>query len=222
MNIQIPSAIAKIAPHGELTARQKRRFLINMSLRRQKPGSGSGVTFLKERTAMNPWLDLRQILKDVPWVIVGGVATRAYMPERMTKDMDILIQKEDGQRVIDIFLAAEFELISELAIPGYLLQSPDGVQIDLLLGETPWLQTALANPQQDQAGYPVIDLPYLVLMKLNAMRAQDWADITRMLGWANEDELDAVRAAVATYSPEDSEDLESLIFIGQKEREQAS
>jgi hypothetical protein len=144
------------------------------------------------------------------------------MPERMTKDMDILVQKEDGRRVLEIFLAAEFELISELAIPGYVLQSPDGVQIDLLLGEAPWLQTALEIPRHDPAGYPVIDLPYLVLMKLNAMRAQDWADITRMLGWANEDELDAVRAAVAAYSPEDSEDLESLIFIGQKEREQAS
>jgi len=221
MNIQVPSAIVKIAPHGELTARQKRRFLIDLSLRRQKPGSGSSVAFLKERTAMNPWPDFRQILKSVPWVIVGGVATRAYMPERMTKDMDILIRKEDGQRVVDIFLDAGFEVISELAIPGYLLQAPDGVQIDLLLGAAPWLQTALANPQQDRAGYPVIDLPYLVLMKLDAMRAQDWADITRMLGWANEDELDAVRAAVAAYSPEDSEDLESLIFIGQKEREQA-
>jgi hypothetical protein len=40
-----------------------------------------------------------------------------------------------------------------------------------------------------------------------------------MLGWASDAELDAVRAAVARYAPEDSEDLESLIFIGKKEQE---
>jgi hypothetical protein len=33
------------------------------------------------------------------------------------------------------------------------------------------------------------------------------------------EDLDQVRAVVARYSPEDSGDLESLIFIGQKERE---
>jgi hypothetical protein len=39
-----------------------------------------------------------------------------------------------------------------------------------------------------------------------------------MLGWANETALKKVRAVVAAYSPQDSEDLESLIFIGQQER----
>jgi hypothetical protein len=40
-----------------------------------------------------------------------------------------------------------------------------------------------------------------------------------MVGWASDAELDEVRAVVAEYSPEDSEDLESLIFIGKKEQE---
>ena len=40
---------------------------------------------------MNPWPDLRQVLTGIPWVVVGGVATRAYMPERATKDLDILV-----------------------------------------------------------------------------------------------------------------------------------
>jgi len=57
-------------------------------------------------------------------------------------------------------------------------------------------------------------------MKMAAMRAQDWADISRMLGLASDEVLNEVRAVVAHYSPEDSGDLESLIFIGQKEREQ--
>jgi hypothetical protein len=40
-----------------------------------------------------------------------------------------------------------------------------------------------------------------------------------MLGWASDEDLDEVRAVVKRYSPEDVEDLESLIFIGKKETE---
>jgi hypothetical protein len=65
----------------------------------------------------------------------------------------------------------------------------------------------------------VVGLPYLVILKMEAQRPQDWADISRMLGWASESELDQVRAAVARYMPEDVEDLESLIFLGRKEQE---
>jgi hypothetical protein len=41
-----------------------------------------------------------------------------------------------------------------------------------------------------------------------------------MLGLASDSELDDVRAVVARYTPEDSEDLESLIFIGKQEHNQ--
>jgi hypothetical protein len=71
----------------------------------------------------------------------------------------------------------------------------------------------------DPAGYPVISLPYLILLKMGAQRAQDWADVSRMLGWASNADLDEVRAVVKQYAPEDLEDLESLIFIGKKEQE---
>ena len=29
------------------------------------------------------WPDLTSVLIDIPWAVVGGVATRAYMPERV-------------------------------------------------------------------------------------------------------------------------------------------
>ena len=90
----IPAAIARIAPDGNLSARQKRRFMINMLKRRMHPGAGSSKDFLRRRTAMNPWPDLRLILQGIDWVIVGGVATRAYMPERMTRDLDILVDRK--------------------------------------------------------------------------------------------------------------------------------
>ena len=45
----------------------------------------------------------------------------------------------------------------------------------------------------DAAGFPVLDLPYLVLMKLETSRAQDLADLSKMLGLAADDELDRTR-----------------------------
>lgn len=215
----LPAAIKPAAPDGNLTPRQARRLLIEMSLRKQRPGTGSSIEFLRRRTAMNPWPDLRDMLKGIRWCVVDGVATRAYMPERGTKDLDILVANEDGPEAIARLRQAGFTVVSELAVPGWVLRSPDGVEVDVLFGNDPWLPGALQELRADPAGYPVLALSYLVLMKLLAMRAQDLAHITRMLGLAAEADLDKVRAAVARYSPEDSEDLEAMIFLGKRELE---
>ncbi|MBL8061757.1 MAG: hypothetical protein JNK32_01970 [Anaerolineales bacterium] len=215
----IPSSISRIAPDGNLSPRQKRRFMIEMLKRRVRPGTGSGVDFLLRRTAMNIWPDLRPILKGVNWLVVGGVATRNYMPERMTRDLDILIREKDEKAVIAKLESAGYKQESQLSIPGILMLSPEGVEVDVLLGSEPWLEDALKNAVSDPAGYPTIALPYLILLKMNAQRAQDWADVSRMLGWASDEDLNKVRAVFETYAPADVEDLESLIFIGKKERE---
>jgi len=39
------------------------------------------------------------IIKQAPFVVVGGVATRLYMPERMTLDLNILVRAEDARLV---------------------------------------------------------------------------------------------------------------------------
>jgi len=168
---------------------------------------------------MNPWPDLRPILKGITWAIVFGVATLAYMPERMTKDLDILVHQREGETVVKRLEQAGYRIVSHLAVPGFLMLSPDGTELDVLFGSFPWLKNALDHPRQDPAGYPVIGLPYITLMKMEAQRAQDWADVSRMLGWASDTDLDEVRAVVKQYAPEDLEDLESLIFIGKKEQE---
>ena len=168
---------------------------------------------------MNPWPDLRPILKGIDWAIIGGVATRAYMPERVTKDLDILVRAEDGETVIKRLEAAWYRIVSRLAVPGYLMRSPEGIELDVLFGNDPWLKEALTNPAKDPAGYPVVKLPYLVIMKMESQRARDLGDLGTMLGWASETELDEVRAVIKRYAPEDMDDLESLIFIGKKEQE---
>ena len=171
---------------------------------------------------MNPWPDLRPILQGIDWAIIGGVATRAYMPERMTKDLDILVHERDGDAVVKKLERAGYQMTSRLAVPGYQMISPEGVEVDIILRSDKWLKEALSNPSSDSAGYPVVRLPYLVLLKLTAQRAQDLADVSRMLGWASDADLDEVRAVVKRYTPEDLEDLESLIFIGKKEKEYSS
>src|SRR6266545_2643435 len=164
MTTPVPPAIAKIAPDGNLTPRQKRRFMIDMLKRRVRPGTGSSVEFMRRRTAMNPWPDLRPILQGIDWVIIGGVATRAYMPERMTKDLDILVHRDDGDAVIAKLKKAGYRMASRLAVPGYLMISPAGVEVDVIFGDYLWLKKALAHPAKDPAGYPVIGMPYLILL----------------------------------------------------------
>jgi len=157
------------------------------------------------------------VLQGIPWVVIGAVATRAYMPERATKDLDILVRREDGDEVRKRLEAAGYTFVTRLAVPGFLVHSPDGVEVDVVLGDAPWLDEALAHPRQGPAGFPVLGLPYLVLMKLESSRALDVADLSRMLGLASEEELAPVRAVVARYAPTEMDDLESLIYLGRFE-----
>ncbi|HEY84094.1 MAG TPA: hypothetical protein G4N96_03135 [Chloroflexi bacterium] len=215
--MKIPPTIAAITHNSQLTASQRRRIMIDISQRRIKPGSGSGHAFLRRRTAMHYWPDLRPILRNLTWAIAGAVATRAYMPERATRDLDILVHHRDGDDVLERLKIAGFQLVSPLTIPGFLLQSPNGVEVDVIFGNSPWIDEALSHPKQDPAGYPVLDLPYLVLMKLEASRTLDLGDLARMLGLAAERELERVRNAVKRYAPDAIEDIESLIYLGQLE-----
>ena len=166
---------------------------------------------------MISWPDLRPVLQGLPWAVVGGVATRAYMPERLTRDLDILVRRGDSDEVRERLEAAGYRYVIPLAVPGFLVRSPEGAEIDVILGDYPWLDEALTRLRQDPAGLPILDLPYLVIMKLAASRVQDTADLSRMLGLASDKELDRVRAAVARYAPDTADDLTSLIYLGKLE-----
>jgi len=54
-------------------------------------------------------------------------------------------------------------------------------------------------------------------MKLVASRTTDISDISRMLGQANDGDLDRVRNTIKVYDRESLEDLESLIELGKLE-----
>ena len=57
---------------------------------------------------MQPIPDVHTILGAIPWVVVDGIALRAYMPERMTLDVDILIHERNSSAAREAFVAAGY------------------------------------------------------------------------------------------------------------------
>ncbi len=67
--------------------RDRRRLFLDIVKRRVRPGTGGSRQFLETRIANQTWPDLTTILKEIPWCVVGAVATRTYMPYRATQDL---------------------------------------------------------------------------------------------------------------------------------------
>lgn len=189
--------------------------LITLALRRARTGTGSSRRQLDTRSAMLPLPDLSFL--PVPWVIVGGVALRAYAPERMTLDLDILIAEADVPRARRAFEAAGYQLAGELSIGGLTFIRADAPGVDVLFGSAPWTADALAHPVYDRAGYPVIPLPYLVLMKLEAGRSIDMGDLSRLIGLAPAAERTLLRQTVERYRPDLLEDYDALVQLADLE-----
>ena len=163
--------------------------------------------------------DLNTALRGLRWALTGAAAARLYMPERATADVDIVVKGSDAATAREALRAAGYGYRSELGIGGSSWSSPGRVPIDVIELAYPWTDMALeaASRNPDPRGLPVLPLAYLVLMKLDAGRVQDIADITRMLGQADDAALGAVRRALADYAPEDADDVESLIALGRME-----
>ncbi len=167
------------------------------------------------------WPDLSTILVGIPYAVAGAVATRAYMPERATSDLDIVVVAGDVPRAASRLRAAGYRERGALVIGRMAWLSPDGVPVDLIEGSEGWWPQALEEAAQhpDRDGEPILPLPWLVLMKLGASRVQDLADVTRMLGAASADDIGGVRGIVRTHAPDVGDDLDSLIALGRLEAE---
>ena len=163
--------------------------------------------------------DLSATLQGVAWAVIGAAAVRLYMPERATNDLDILVSADDAPAVRERMKQSGAAYQAELSIGGSTWRLPDGFPVDILEGREGWCKSALTEAQANRGieGFPILPLPYLVLMKFNASRVQDLADVSRMLGQANEEQLNAVRATFAEWQSDGVEDLESLILLGKLE-----
>ena len=201
----------------QMTVAARRRLLLDMARRRAQPGTGSAREFLEHRSAMARWPDLTPALAGIPWAVVGAVATRAYMPERTTQDLGILVAAADREEVRGRLQQAGFLPVQELAIGGMTWRSLTGILVDVIESQAAWVVDALRSLRQDAQGLPVLDLPYLVLMKVEAGRTQDLADAARMLGAAPEPSHQETRDIFHHWLPDALEDLESLIALGKLE-----
>lgn len=158
------------------------------------------------------------------YAVVGGVATRMYQPERSTKDIDVLIAPADldlvrsrltaqgGLRKQSLSLSD-----SSLGLVGEVWSVPEVGEVDLLWSEQSWLSDAIHSTIRDDQGLAIIGLPYLIAMKLDASRSIDQGDLSRMLGFAEDRDLEAVRSVIGQLLPTRSEDLDSYIEIGRLE-----
>jgi len=201
------------------TPRGRRAFVIELCRRRQRPGSGSDLVALMEGAPLMHWPDLRELLDPIPWAVIGAVAARLYMPERATKDIDIMVADQDLSAAEHRLAEADWGRLGDLAVGGSTWRSPKGTQLVLLSCAEPWCHEALTEAQQnrDPEGLPVIPLPHLVLLKLASSRTTDVGDLCRMLGLADDAALERVREAVRKHAPEDLEDLEALVELGRLE-----
>jgi hypothetical protein len=199
--------------------RARRALVIAMCRRRQRPGTGSLMSALMEEGRVMDVPDLRDVLGPLRWAVVGAIAARLYMPERTTVDLDVLVAAGDRDATEKRLAHAGWERTGDLTIGGSAWRSPQGRALDLVCSKAPWAQAALEEAQQnrDADGLPICPLPYLVLLKLRASRTIDIADVSRMLGLADEAALERVRSVMAEYAPEDLDDLEALIELGRLE-----
>ncbi|MDP2659244.1 MAG: hypothetical protein Q8R28_00750 [Dehalococcoidia bacterium] len=200
----------------------RRSAYLSIMRRRIHPGRGSSLALLRSRESY-PLPDLNALFSDVRFVVVGGAATSLYMPRRMTRHVDILVAASDaseaGQALGQAGATSEgtLNIDNPLQIKGASWKLSDGSYLDVLWSARPWVKKALASPNRDSAGLPIISLPYLVLMKLASSRGVDMGDLSRLLGGAEDDSLREVRVVVRMYLPDALEDLDSLAELGRLE-----
>ncbi|NQU39924.1 MAG: hypothetical protein HQ523_08240 [Lentisphaerae bacterium] len=190
-----------------------------MARRRAAPGSGRLDALVREAHASYGCGEELPNLEGIKYAIVGGLATALYMPQRMTLDTDLLILGEDLKRVEARLEAAGCERAGPLTIGRSSWRLPKGRILDVIALDGTWVSDALNTAVRDADSHPFVSLPFLVLMKLESGRLQDLADISRMLGCADEASVAAVRTTIAKYRPQDTDDLESMHRLGKLEHE---
>ncbi len=186
-------------------------LIIQMALKRQGNIKPSNCKYLLSKGEFK--MDVLSFISS-PFLLVGGHATSYYMPPRYTKDIDILLRESDFYNVHKQLLKHGAIYKNDLLIGGasYTLNNMD---LDIIYSKELWLEEAMTTCLHDHI--KVISLPYLILMKLKASRVQDLADCSKMLGYASAEIIKEVKQVVLKYSPNDYNDLESLILLGKYE-----
>jgi hypothetical protein len=170
-------------------------------------------------------IDMERLFGDIPAAVVGGVATRAYSPERKTQDIDVLVEHIRYADAVERLRAQGWAKVRDLTFTAGLLGLygsawlKDGQKLDVLATDQPWAHEALADRSYDQTGLRVIALPYLVMMKIDSARGIDQGDLTRMLGLLDDTALEHVVEVVRRHygDPHGAEDVRQYAMLGKLE-----
>lgn len=192
-----------------------RKFMIQRMMTHQKPGSGSTWNRKEDKkmaaNRLLEWEWIENVLSELSHVIVEGMAVNQFAPPRATEDLDIALAVDDAQTAVSLLGQQGFKVVGELSIGGWTLQR-ETMSLDILELDEPWLGEALQRPCRI-GPFPVLDLPYLILMKMAASRGTDIGDIQRMLHGADELQRQQVRDVFRRFASQDLEDVEQLIVL---------
>ena len=128
---------------------------------------------------------------EIPHAIVGGVAVCLHGYQRNTVDVDLLVRKEDGERLREVLEQAGFEWIAREAE----FRSASGIPVQFLMaGERAGKGSEIRLPDPDSAksvtikeGLPVLSLARLIETKLacgsGSLRRthKDFADVVELI-----------------------------------------
>jgi transposase-like protein len=230
MPIVTDAAAVTYAPRPSPPSREQRvdsrRRMLAFSARRQRPGAGSMLDQLMraERPTMDWWRKAAELIsaEKINVAVAGGVAANAYMPPRHTADLDLAVRRADLDKAGQALKAAGWQSLGDLSLYEDLRGTAwqlGSDELDLIGIPGAWGIAAIAAAQSNKrvSGLPTLTLAYVVVMKLISARPQDSADISRMLGSADEKVLNEVRRVVKRTRPTDVEDLEQIIVAGQLE-----
>lgn len=129
----------------------------------------------------------------VSWVLIGGFAVNYYKYTRQTVDVDVLITKQDFQKILDLLEAVGYKMDYSQEVFARLTtnQSPLLMDIDFMFVDEGTLTKIIKDSQKlSIAGYEfrVPSLEHLIALKLHAVKynpklrlAKDIPDIINLI-----------------------------------------
>lgn len=149
--------------------------------------------------------------KGVSHAVIGGMAVSAYSPPRMTQDVDFLVPPDCLSQ------------LRELGDVTPLADSVDGVTVQI--GDVPvdflFLDPDLPEDMLDGGpkiqGIPVLKPEALFVMKMNAPRAKDHADVIEMIK-ADMADMKSVRSYIKKHVPDMLDDFDSNVMMAEFEK----
>jgi hypothetical protein len=207
------------------SAAARRRFYLDMGLRKRPMGSGSDMATLMQSQRETLSIVMESLFGDIPAAIGGGIATRAYAPERKTPNVDVLVAHSRHREAVDALARRGWQYARTLSFRNGLLGLygtawvKNGRQINVISTDQLWGDEALSEEAYDQTGLRILPLPYLVLMKIDSARGIDQGDLTRMLGLLDEPAVERVVDVVRRHygDPHGAEDVRQYAMLGKLE-----